>query len=147
MYGLDGKDEEILELLRTDASMPKKKIARRLALPLTTVHNRIMKMRKEGVITGYTVLCDWKKLGYGITAFISVSVDYGVKDFSQGDAARRIRALPGVEYAAIVTGTTDIMVKVREKDTDALNRFLLERLRKVPGIDKTTTLVVLKEFE
>jgi len=144
---LDGKDFAILELLQKDCSKSKKKIAKKLALPLTTVHNRIAKLEREGIISAYRAKVDWKKLGYDVSAFVQITVNYPNKDYSQEDTARKIRALHGVESACIVAGTTDIIAKVRTKNTDDLNDFLLNHLRKVSGIDKTTSIVVLKEFD
>ena len=147
MGKIDEKDLEILRELERDCSQTKKKIARKLGLPLTTVHNRVAKLEKEKIISSYRAKIDYRKLGFGISAFVQIIVDYPSKDYSQEDAARKIRALPGVEAAAIVAGGTDIIAKVRAKDTDGLNDFLLKHLRKIAGVDKTTTLVVLKEFE
>src|SRR3989338_610799 len=143
---LDGKDIAILELLQKDSSKSMKWIAKKLALPLTTVHNRIAKLERDGIISGYNARLDYKKLGYDVSAYVQLTVDYATRDFSQVDAAKKIRALHGVDSVCIVAGTTDIIVKVRAKDTDGLNDFLLNHLRKIEGIDKTTSIVVLKEF-
>lgn len=143
---LDGKDMAILELLQKDCSKGKKWIAKKLSLPLTTVHNRIAKLEREGIISGYNARLDYKKLGYDVAAYVQITVEYETKDYSQEDTAKKIRSLPGVDSVSIVAGTTDIIAKVRTKDTDALNDFLLNHLRKIEGIDKTTSIVVLKEF-
>ena len=144
---IDGKDSEILALLQKDSSLAKKRIARKLGMPLTTVHNRILKMEKNGIVKGYHASVDWKKLGFGLAAIIGITVKYESRDYSQGDTAKRIKALPGVEWVGIMAGTTDIMAKVRKKDSDDLNDFLINHLRKVQGVDKTTTFVVLREFD
>lgn len=143
---IDARDRLILELLQQDCSQTSRQIAKRLNVPITTAHNRIVRLETKGVITGYRANVDWKKLGFDITALINITVNYTGKDYSQEDTARRIRGLPGVESVAIVTGTTDMVAKVRKKNTDDLNNFLINHLRKIPGIDKTTTFVVLKEF-
>ena len=144
---LDEKDMAILEVLQKDCSKSKKWIAKKLSLPLTTVHNRIAKLEKEGIISAYKAQLDWKKLGYDISAFIQITVEYDTKNYSQEDTAKSIRALHGVESVSIVAGTTDIIAKVRTQNTEALNDFLLNHLRKIEGIDKTTSIVVLKEFQ
>ncbi len=142
----DAKDNEILSLLLKDSSLTKKQIARKLSLPLTTVHNRIKKMEQAGVIRGYHASADWKKLGFDLCAIVSITVKYETKAYSQDETAKTIRALSGVEWVGIVAGTTDIIAKVRKKDSEDLNDFLLNRLRKVAGVDTTTTIVVLKEY-
>ena len=143
---IDEKDAAILGLLEQDSSKSKKWIAKRLGIPLTTVHNRVAKLEKAGVITGYRAKIDKKKIGYDIGAYVSIGVEYITKDYSQEETARKIMLLEGVESVAIVAGTTDIIAKVRAKNSEDLNDFLLKHLRKIPGIDKTTTTVMLKEF-
>ena len=146
-YTLDEKDLLILDILRADASKTKKWIAKKLNLPLTTVHNRVMKLEKEGVIMGYRAVVDSKRLGLDVSAFISITVNYGSWDYSQTETAKKIRGLEGVESVAIVAGGTDIVAKVRKKNTAELNDFVVNRLRKIPGISQTTTMVILSEFE
>jgi DNA-binding Lrp family transcriptional regulator len=147
MKDLDQKDLEIIGLLSNDGAMPKKKIAKSLNMPLTTVHNRISKMEKNGTIKGYAAIPDYKKMGYSISAFINMTINYSTKGYSQEDTAKKISSLEGVESVCIVAGNSDIVAKVRKKDTDELNSFILNHLRKIPGIDKTTTVVILKEYE
>ena len=44
-----------------------------------------------------------------------------------------------------MTGITDILIKVRIKDIDQLNTFVIDKLRNIEGIDKTQTMLVLSE--
>lgn len=142
----DSKDLQILNLLIADSSVTKKKIAKTLNLPLTTVHNRISKMQKNGTITGFAAKPDYKKLGYSISAFINITINYSNKAYSQEETAKKISKLEGVDSVCIVAGNYDLIAKVRKKDTDDLNNFIINHLRKIPGIDKTTTVVILKEY-
>jgi len=144
---IDEKDIELLEILRKDCSLTKKKMARKTGLPLTTVHNRVARLERDGYLQGYRARIGWKKLGYGISAIISMSVDYKTKNYSQEETAKRIMGLEGADSVSIVAGGTDIIARVRAKDTDELNDFITKKLRKIEGIDKTTTFVILKEFE
>ncbi|MFH0973927.1 MAG: Lrp/AsnC family transcriptional regulator [Candidatus Micrarchaeota archaeon] len=143
---LDEKDGRILGLLSEDASLTRKQIARKLGLPLTTVHNRIEKLKREGVIKRLKAEIDGKKIGRGLTALVNVSFNYVSRDFSQETAAKKMLAMPEVEEALIVAGETDVVLKIRVRDTDALNDFVIKKLRAFEGVDKTHTLVVMKEF-
>jgi Lrp/AsnC family transcriptional regulator for asnA, asnC and gidA len=64
----------------------------------------------------------------------------------QEDVAKEIKALPGVESVELLTGGTDILAKVRVKDVDELNNFIIRQLRKIEGVDKTQTMVVLSKI-
>lgn len=143
---LDEKDLIILEELRTNSKQRTSRISKKTGIPITTVHNRIKKLEKEGIIKNYTVNIDYEKLGKNIFARILVSVEYKTRDgkrLHQLDIARKIRALIGVELVEIVTGTTDMVVRVRATDIKELNDFVINKLREIDGVDKTQTMIVL----
>ena len=81
-------------------------------------------------------------------AYILVTITYVLPDgrkVSQENVAKEIKSV-GAEDVMIVTGATDILIKVRAKDIDGLNNFIISKLRNVDGVDKTQTLIVLKEI-
>ena len=67
------------------------------------------------------------------------------KKLRQEDIAKTIKRLEEVEEVNIMTGITDILIKVRVKDIDQLNTFVIDKLRNIEGIDKTQTMLVLSE--
>jgi len=145
---MDSKDMKVLDELRQNSKQTTSQIGKKTGIPITTVHNRIRKLEKEGIITGYTVKVDHKKLGLNITAYILLTVNYtlpGGEKVHQGDIAKKINSLPEVQEVSIVTGGTDIVLKVRTKDVDELNDFIINKLRELKGVDKTQTMVVLKD--
>ncbi len=144
---VDEKDLAILRVLEADAGGTLKSIARKLGLPMTTVHSRLERLRKNGVIRGLRLKVDYAKAGRPVAAYVQASFSYPSKKFSQQEAAERIMQFEEVEEAALVTGETDIIVKVRVPSTAALNSFITKKLRTVDGVDKTVTLVVLQEFD
>ena len=146
---MDEKDEKVLKLLRENSKLTTHKISKRLLIPITTVHNRIKKLEKEGIIKRYTVELDNKKLGKNIAAYIHIVVDYKLLKeikMSQQDLARKLKHYEFVEEAAMVTGGTDIIIKVRVKDIDELDDFVTKKLRNIDGIEKTQTMIILNEI-
>lgn len=146
---LDKKDFLVLEALKGNSKQTTNAIARRTAIPVTTVHNRIKRLEHSGIIKSYTVQLNHEKLNQALFSIILVTVTYSTPSgdkISQKEIAKRIRKIPGVESASIVTGVTDILVQVRVKDVQSLNKLIIEHLRTVEGVDKTQTMVVLEEF-
>jgi len=142
---IDDKDKRILEVLRQNSKLTTQKIAKKLNIPITTIHNRIKKLEKEGIIQQYTIALNHQKLGKGILAVILISVNYllpGGKKIQQEDIAKSIKKL-GAETVYIVTGGTDILITLRTKDVEELNDFIIKKLRNVDGVDKTQTMLVL----
>ncbi|MBW2985995.1 Lrp/AsnC family transcriptional regulator [Candidatus Woesearchaeota archaeon] len=146
---LDEKDIQVLEELKQNAKRTTSQISKRVNLPITTVHNRIKKLEKLGVIKSYTVELDYKKLDKPLAAYVMVTVVYmlpsGIK-VMQEDVAKEIKGLAGVESVELLTGATDILVKVRVKDVEELNEFIIKQLRKIEGVDKAQTSVVLSKL-
>lgn len=146
---LDKKDIKIIAQLKDNSKLTTSQISKKTAIPITTVHNRIRKMEREGIIQGYSIILNHKNLGKSLAAYILINVDYrAIKeaDISQYDLAKRLKDEGDVEEVAIITGSSDIILKVRVKDTDSLNELIINKLRKIEGVEKTQTLIVLNEL-
>ena len=148
MVEMDKKDTAILAVLKENSKLSTQQIAKRTRIPITTVHNRIKKLEKAGVIKGYTVILDNKKIGKPLAAFILVTVDYKrLKELkrSQYELAQQLLKNQAVESSAMITGAADIIIKIRVGSVDELNEFVTVYLRNVEGVEKTQTAIVLNE--
>ena len=144
------KDLKILEILKHESSLTTRQIAKKTLLPVTTVHNRIKKLQKEGIIKGYSINLDYKKLGKNLTVYIIVRINIELLrelKVSQHEIVDKIRKLEPVEEAAVVIGEGDIVIKVRVKDQAAFDDFLLNKLHHIKGIKETKSLSVIYETE
>lgn len=142
------KDLKILDILTKDCKLATREIGRLTGIPPTTVHNRVKKMEKEGIIKGYRAVVNKKMIGKGVGAYIHLTVNYPplhAKLF-QEEVAKKIANMHEVEEVALITGEKDILLKVYVKDTDELNEFITQKLRTVKGVNKTVTSVILKEI-
>jgi len=143
---LDEKDREILRMLMDDAKVSAKDISAKIDSPITTVYSRIKRLEDSKVIKGYKPILDAGKLGRPTTAFIFVSFTYrppGMdKDLDQREVAKRVGKFPEVQEVHIITGDWDFLIKVKEKDVNAVGKFVVDKLRTVPGISKTLTIMV-----
>ena len=145
---LDKKDQKILEVLKENANYPTRKIAKKTLLPITTVHNRIRKLRNSGIIRKFTIELDYQKIGKGLLAYILISANLPLlktKKKTQYDLVSEIKKFNFVERIDIVTGGTDMVAMVRVKDMQEFDQVLLGKLQMVEGIDKTQTLTVIHE--
>lgn len=148
MKNIDDKDYSIINVLKENAKLSTQQISAKTRIPITTVHNRIRKLESAGIIKGYTAVLDNKLMG-DIIAFVLISVMYHLpngKVFDQEELAGKVRNNEIVEEVNIITGATDLIVKVRTKTVDDLNNFVIRYLRSIPGIERTQTLVVLKSI-
>lgn len=145
----DKKDIMILKELRGNGRLSAQQIAKRTKIPVTTVFNRVKRMEKAGVIKGYTVTVDEGKVGRNIAAYISITVDYNLlkrKGVSQQQLAAKLRQHEFVDEVDMITGTSDIIVKIRTLNMSELNEFVTKYLRNVDGVERTQTSVILESF-
>ena len=137
-------DEKIIAELQRNAKATTGTIARKTGIPTTTVHNRIKRMERDGIIKTYVPVLNYAKLGKGITALISISVEHKT---DQEALARKLLHIPAIHHAKIITGGFDILIEARVGTIDELNDLNIKDLRKIQGVDKTQTMIVLKEMD
>ncbi len=145
---LDEKDKKVLEMLKEHADWTTRIIAKKTNLPITTVHNRIKKLRKEGIIKKYTIETDNKKLHKNFVAYVLISANIQTlkqKHKTQLDLAKELRKFWFIERVDIVSGGTDLVAIIRVKDVDEFNDVLLGKMQLIEGIEKTQSLIVIHE--
>lgn len=141
---MDQTDEQIVDLLQTDARTTQAEIAKRVGLSQPSVADRIRKLEEAKIITGYAAKVDPKRLGKDITAFIGVGIEH--PKFFEG-FAKKVIALPEVLECHRVAGQESYVLKVRTENTSTLDSLLVEGLRTIPGVTRTTTTIVLASIK
>ena len=136
----DKKDQMILEELKKNSRNSIKNIASNVKIPRITVHDRIQKMIKNGIIKSFNVTIDYKKIGLSTEVFIFVSFLPNV-DISQRELAKRISKLPGVSEVHIISGEYDLILKARGKSLEEIGELVVDKLRKLKGVGRTLTFV------
>ncbi len=143
-HDIDELDLEILRILRKDARTPIKSIAEQLGRRRATIHSRIQKLEKNGIIRNYTIAPDFRKLGKPITAFLLVSIlpeTIQIED-SLETLSRKLANLEHVVEVFNITGEYDYLLKVRVDSLEVIGSDLIFKLRKEYGIGRTLTLTV-----
>jgi Lrp/AsnC family leucine-responsive transcriptional regulator len=137
--GLDATDGAILELLQENCKQPLAAIGEKVGLSAPAVVERIHKLEEAGVIRSYVAILDARRLGRDVTAFIGVST-------SRPDAIREVESsMAGIDEVLEchhVTGVHTLMLKVKTRNTESLER-LIEAVRSLEGVSRTETMVVL----
>ncbi|MDP2666075.1 MAG: Lrp/AsnC family transcriptional regulator [Candidatus Diapherotrites archaeon] len=145
---LDNHDKDILNAVRWKAKAPLQQIAKKLHLPLSTVHHRIKRFEDQAIITRYEARVDYSKLDRPIQAFVLIeaqnTLPSGEKVLQQ-DILKHVKEFAAVEEAFVITGGADLMLRVRVKDLEELNDLITVKLRKLDGVGSTQTMMVLKE--
>ncbi len=136
---MDEIDYSILHVLKKDARKTVAEISLHLGIPRATVHERISRMRKSGVIRRFTLEEDYSKTGLPTLSFVFVEYDKGART-DQHEVARKIASVPGVLGVYIISGEWDMLVKVRGRSIEDIGSIIIENIRATPGVLKTYTM-------
>lgn len=139
---LDAIDRQLLMLLSQDARVSQRRLARELRMSPPAIGERIARLERAGVIRGYRVSIDWAVLGY-VTCYLAVSA---MQDADQGQVMAALYELPEVEDVTVITGSLDMLVRLRVRDYLHLRRFLLEHVWQLDGVQRTETFLSLAEM-
>lgn len=134
----DEKDEMIIAELKKNARVSTKDIAAHINIPRVTVHDRMRKMKQQGIIKSFNVSIDYKKIGYGTEVFIFISF-IPTPNVSQRELAQHIAQLPGVHEVHIISGEYDLLLKVRGRTLEDIGTLVVDRLRQLKGVNRTLT--------
>ncbi len=136
---MDEKDGAIIAELLKDSRQSTSLISRKAGIPRVTVHDRLNKLKKNGVIKRFTVSLDYDKLDLPVTMFVLVSYDHSAK-LDQHALAQRIGDVPGVYSVDIISGEWDLLIKVRAKTLKDVGLLLIDKIRLIPGVLKTFSM-------
>lgn len=117
---LDKVDEKIIQMLQANARIPVKEIAKEVFLSSPAVSARIERLSQEGLIRGYHMTIDRHKLGYDVTAFISLEMSPSLKV----KFYPFVKACPNVLECNCVTGQYSQLIKVAFRNTEDLDTFI-----------------------
>lgn len=135
---LDDKDRKLLALLAKDASQSYAELGEQLHLSPPSVHERVKRLKQDGVITGTIAMLDGNKIGRPLLAFIHVDTS----SWSLSDALSALKELHDIEEIHTVTGDSALLLKVRTQDTQSLEG-LLETIHSMEGFKATRSYIVL----
>ena len=137
---LDPIDYRIVQLLQRDARTTQVQIAAAVGLSQPSVADRIRKLEASGVVRGYVARVDERRLGNDIRAFIGVRISHP----RHHDAfTRRVQQIPEVLECHRVAGLDSYVLKVVARNTEALDDLISDTLRRLAGVTRTTTTIVL----
>ena len=143
MLKLDDIDKVIVDRLIENSRVSLRSIARELRLSPATIHERVQKLIMRGIIKGFTVIVDYKSLGYDVTALIMISVDGKYITEIESWLANQ----PEIVAVYDITGEFDVAVIAKTRNMTELNS-LVKRILKHPHVKRTVTSIafnVVKE--
>ena len=130
---LDRIDLAILEILQENSKMGMKEIAEQVGLTVTPTYERIKKMERSGIIEGYGIRLNKKKIGKGLSVFCMVSLKEHNLDLLEV-FERKIASLSEVSTCHHIAGDYDYAMMIEVADMDEYETFLKYKLAAIPSI-------------
>lgn len=137
---MDTIDAAILEALKENGRASASEISRRVCLSVPAVTERIKKLEQRGVIRQYTIKIDRYQTGRGLLAFVFVNID---RTAHIAHFRNEIVRHPCVLECHHIAGAYDYLLKVTLEDTQALEKFLSDTLKKIDGVSGSNTIITL----
>jgi Lrp/AsnC family transcriptional regulator, leucine-responsive regulatory protein len=140
---LDSIDYKILRELQSEGGLSNVELARRVHLSPSPCLARVKALEADGVIDRYVALANPLKLGLGLSVFINISLKEQSKQ-ALAEFEQRIAEHEEVMECYLMTGDSDYLIRVAVADLPALEKFILEQLTPIPGIEKIRSSFALK---
>lgn len=137
---LDALDSQLIAALRHDARQPVAALALKLGVSRGTVTNRMEKLERDGIISGYTVRVRPDATPDQVRCWTMLSVEG-----NQQGVTRLLLGEPGVVALYDTNGRWDLLAELQVTDLAELSR-VLERIRRIPGVTFTETNLHLRTF-
>ena len=136
---LDRTDLRLLEALQRNARSTYAELGALVGLKPPAVHDRVKRLEARGYVKAYAAQLDARRVGYELTAFVGT---YCAADLDYDAFTAAVQAFPEVLEVHSVAGDETFMLKVVTRSTAHLDDFLT-KLKRVPGVARTRTTVVL----
>lgn len=142
MSQLDSTDVKILRMLQSEGRIPITQLSAHLDVPHATIRDRIRKLETEGVIEGYQAVINPAQVGLPITGFVQITLDHRLQTSLQ-QTIDTLMNIQEVSEFYVLTGETDIFVRIHATGMDHLREIIFEKLNRIPGFQRSNTGVVL----
>lgn len=137
-YLLDRIDERLIAALASFPRAGMLQLAREVGVARNTAQAHLDRLLRAGVVTGFGPELDLRRLGYGVSAFVSLEIAQG----SGAGVAEGLAATDEVLEAYMTTGPADLLCRVVARDNDHLGQ-VVTRVLDIPGVLRTTTALIL----
>lgn len=140
---MDSVDRAIIAELMRDGRLSNVELAARVNLSPSPCLRRVRALEESGVIRGYHADIEPAAIGRGLE--VSVLVELSVKDRTTVESfEEQIGALGEVLECRRMFGIPDYIIRVAVADTDAYERFYMNKLAELPGVTRVNSQFTMK---
>jgi Lrp/AsnC family leucine-responsive transcriptional regulator len=146
MLELDRIDHKILDILQRSGRISNTDLVEQVGLSMSPCSERVKRMEREGVITGYHAKISPKALGRTLLVFVEITL--ASKSSEVFDKVRKeLLYMPEVQECHLVSGSFDYLVKARLRAMSEYRGLLGDMLKKLPVAAQSHSYVVMEEIK
>jgi Lrp/AsnC family transcriptional regulator, regulator of ectoine-degradation genes len=143
MVKLDDRDLKMISILREEGRISKADLARRVNLSAAPCWERLKRLEKAGIITGYRAQVALRKITAHIVVFMAVELEsHRGEDFQKFE--RSIARYEEIVSCWAVGGGFDYIMQIVTRDIDSYQRLVDRLLESHVGLARYFTYVVTK---
>ena len=135
---LDPRDRKLLMLLRENARTPTAALARKLGVARTTVVERLKRLERDGIVSGYTVRMHPRANARMLQVHVLLNVDTKKAEV----VVTALRSMPQVRAVYAISGSFDCLAFVEGETTDEIDK-VLDAIGAIAGVARTQSSLVL----
>lgn len=140
---LDKIDRKILSDLQASGRMTNVELADRAGISAPPCLRRVRALEDNQIIQGYFAHLNEKKLGFGVTAFVTIRLKEQ-NDDDMVEFEKQIMGNENVREAYIISGDYDFLLKVVAKDWEEYQDFLSNKLTRIANVASVRTSLKVK---
>ena len=144
MRDLDKVDRKILRLLQDNGRMSMTELAEQVGMSVSPVSERVRRLERDGVITGYAARVNPQALGLGLLVFVEIKLRSKSGNIFD-DFRREVAKVPQILECYLVSGEYDYLLKMRLPDMAAYRDLLGNILLQLPAAAESRSYVVMEE--
>lgn len=139
---LDPTDLRILKVLQDEGDIPNNQLAERVNLTPGPCSRRVARLHELGIIRKHTVVLDYKALGFGIVAFVEITLDRQASNVGHV-FVDEIQRIPEVVECHIAAGTYDFLLKIVARDMQDYQRLIWDAFNRIDGVRTVRSVFVI----
>jgi len=143
---LDKIDRKILRILQAEGRISFTELGERVGLSTTPCTERVRRLEREAVITGYHAHLDPAAVKASLLVFVEISLAYKSGDIFE-EFRRAALKLPNVLECHLVSGDFDYLLKARISEMASYRKLLGSTLLTLPHVRESKSYIVMEEVK
>jgi|TARA_B110000881_G_scaffold194301_1_gene188170 Lrp/AsnC family leucine-responsive transcriptional regulator len=143
---LDNIDKKILEILQKNAKITNSLLSKQIGLSPAPTLERVKKLERKGIISGYHAQLNLSKIGLGVSTFVLVSLkEHNKKNINI--FLDKIDIVKNVIECHHITGSGDFILKVVSENIASYQELMLDKVSEIESTDSLQSMVILSTFK